>query len=45
LLAHGADINAIGNDGTALDIAINRNNSAAADLLRHHGGRRANELR
>ena len=45
LLAHGADVNAIGNDGTALDIALNRNNSAVADLLKHHGGKRANELR
>jgi ankyrin repeat protein len=45
LLAHGADINAIGSDGTALDIAVNRNNSAVADLLKHHGGKRANELR
>jgi len=45
LLAHGADINAIGNDGTALDIALNRNNVAVADLLKHHGGKRANELR
>ena len=45
LLAHGADINAIGNDGTALDIALNRNNAAVADLLRHHGGKCANELR
>ena len=45
LLAHGADINAIGNDGTALDVALNRNNVAVADLLKHHGGKRANELR
>ena len=45
LLSHGAEINAIGNDGTALDIAINRNNSAVADLLKHHGGKRANQLR
>src|SRR5713226_5507731 len=45
LLAHGADINAIGNDGTALDIALNRNNAAIVDLLKHHGGNRANELR
>ena len=45
LLSHGADINAIGTDGTALDIALNRNNTAVADLLKHHGGRRANELR
>ena len=45
LLLRGADINAIGNDGTALDIAIARNNPAVADLLRHHGGKRANDLR
>ena len=41
LLARGADINAIGEGGTALDIAVNRNNSAVADLLRHHGGKSA----
>lgn len=45
LLSHGADINAIGADGTALDVALNRNNTAVADLLKHHGGRRACELR
>jgi ankyrin repeat protein len=45
LLSHGADINAIGNEGTALDIAINRSNAEVAELLKHHGGRRANELR
>lgn len=45
LLSHGADVNAIGTDGTALDIALNRNNAAVAELLRHHGGKRANELR
>jgi len=45
LLFHGADINAVGNDGTALDIALNRNNAAVADLVKHQGGKRANELR
>ena len=45
LLAHGADVNAIGNDGTALDIALNRNNPVVVDLLKHHGGKRANEVR
>jgi len=45
LLFHGADINAIANDGTALDIALNRSNAAVADLLRHHGGKRACEIR
>lgn len=41
LLLRGADINAIGEQGTALDIAINRNNTAVADLLRHRGGKSA----
>ena len=41
LLFRGADINAIGEGGTALDIALNRNHPAVADLLRHHGGKRA----
>jgi len=45
LLAHGADVNAIGNDGTALDIALNRNSAVVVDLLKHHGGKRANEVR
>jgi len=41
LLLRGADINAVGEQGTALDIAINRNNTAVADLLRHRGGKSA----
>ena len=44
LLFRGADLNVVGEGGTALDIAISRNNTAAADLLRHHGGKRAGEL-
>jgi hypothetical protein len=44
LLFRGADINVIGTDGTALDIGINRNNSAVVELLKHYGGRRACEL-
>src|SRR5260370_20614853 len=43
LLFRGADINTIGIDGTALDIAISRGNAAVADLLKHHGGKRALE--
>ena len=39
LLLRGADINVISEQGTALDIAINRNNPAVADLLRHRGGK------
>jgi ankyrin repeat protein len=45
LLFRGAEVNAIGDGGTALDIAINRNNAAMADLLRHRGGKRACEIR
>jgi ankyrin repeat protein len=45
LLLHGADVNAIGDEGTALDIAVNKKNEAIADLLKHYGGKRANELR
>jgi ankyrin repeat protein len=44
LVLHGADLNVIGEGGTALDIANSRNNRAVADLLRHHGGRSAREL-
>ena len=45
LLLRGADINAIGEQGTALDIALNKKNSAAADLIRHYGGKTAREIR
>ena len=45
LLFRGAEVNAIGNDGTALDVATNRKQAEIADLLRHHGGRRACEIR
>ena len=45
LLLHGADINAVGDDGTALDIAISRKNTAVADLLGHCGGRSAGKIR
>lgn len=45
LLFRGAHINAIGDGGTALDIAINRNHTAITDLLRHRGGKRACEIR
>jgi ankyrin repeat protein len=45
LLLQGADVNALGNRGTALDIAIDKKNADLADLLRHYGGKRANELR
>ena len=45
LLIHGANVNAISKDGTALDIATSRNNATAVDLLMHHGAKRAADLR
>ena len=44
LLARGANINALTNAGTALDIALARNDSAVIDLLKHYGGRQASEV-
>jgi ankyrin repeat protein len=44
LLLHGADINAVSADGTALDIAVSRKNSDAADLLKHWGGKTVREI-
>lgn len=45
LLLRGADINVIDAGGTALDVAVSRNNIAVADLLKHHGGKSAREIR
>jgi ankyrin repeat protein len=45
LLLRGADVNAIGDAGTALDIALNRNQTAIADLLKHRGGKKSCEMR
>jgi ankyrin repeat protein len=45
LLLRGADINLISEHGTALDVAVTRSNAAAADLLKHRGGKTAREIR
>ena len=45
LLFRGADVNAVSEGGTALDIALARGFDAIADLLRHHGGKRLCEMR
>src|SRR5216683_2229209 len=46
LLDQGADVNAREQFGdTALDIAINRNQTTMVDLLRHRGAKRACEIR
>jgi ankyrin repeat protein len=44
LLVRGANINSLSAAGTPLDIAVGRNNDAVADLLKHYGAKRANEL-
>ena len=45
LLDHGADVNTLSDEGkTALDIAIEQDNEAVAELLREHGGMRAEEI-
>jgi ankyrin repeat protein len=45
LLLHAVDINAVSDDGTALDIAVSRKNTVVADLLKHRGGKSAREIR
>jgi len=45
LLVRGADINAVSDGGTALDIALSRNQTAVVDLLTHQGGKKAAEIR
>jgi ankyrin repeat protein len=45
LLVRGADVNVVSLNGTPLDVAVNRNNLAVIDLLKHYGAKRASELR
>lgn len=45
LILRGADINAISDAGTPLDIAIQANQMPAIDLLKHYGGKRSCEIR
>ena len=45
LILRGADVNAFSDEGTALDIAVQSNRSAAIDILKHYGAKRACELR
>ena len=45
LALRGADLNAISDEGTALDIAVSSGNASAADLLKHYGAKRACEIR
>lgn len=45
LILRGAEINAVSDAGTALDIAMQANHPAAIDLLKHYGGKRSCEVR
>jgi cytohesin len=45
LLVHGANVNTISANGSALDIAINRNDEGLIALLKHYGAKRASEIR
>ena len=45
LLMRGAEVNVMSSVGTPLDIAVDRNNIAVIDLLKHYGAKRRNELR
>ena len=45
LILRGADINAVSDAGTALDIATQANHAAAIEMLKHYGGKRSCELR
>ena len=45
LILRGADVNSFSDEGTALDIAVQANRSAAIDILKHYGAKRACELR
>ena len=46
LIEKGADVNAKEDDGdTPLDLAISRNRTETADLLRKHGGKTGEELK
>ena len=45
LILRGANVNAVSDEGTALDVAAQASRSAAIDILKHYGAKRACELR
>ena len=45
LALRGADMNAISDQGTALDIALQSNKATTIEVLKHYGARRACEIR
>jgi len=44
LIFRGANLNAISDEGTALDIAVQTNRLDAVELLKHYGAKRGCEL-
>ena len=45
LILRGAELNALSDEGTALDIAINTKHAEAIELLKHYGARGARDAR
>jgi ankyrin repeat protein len=45
LILRGAQLNALSDEGTALDIAINRKHADAIELLKHYGAKGASDGR
>ncbi|HKO35229.1 MAG TPA: ankyrin repeat domain-containing protein [Pyrinomonadaceae bacterium] len=45
LLLRGAEMNAVSDAGTPLDVAMQTNHATAIELLKHYGARRGCELR
>ena len=45
LALRGADINAVSDQGTALDIALQLKNESTIEVLKHYGAKRACEIR
>ena len=45
LILRGADMNAVSDAGTPLDVAMQANHAPAIDLLKYYGARRSCELR
>ena len=45
LILRGADVNAVSDAGTALDVATQANHAPVIDLLKYYGGKRSCELR
>ena len=45
LILRGAQLNALSDEGTALDIAVNTKHAEAIELLKHYGAKGASDVR